>query len=134
MGAWSEEPLGSDEAQEWITNSITQPMLDAIVIALDRFLTDKTDDVRNVEAEAAVALLIDLANRKGRPPYVQLDPGGHLASQSGVWDKATEAIKTLMSQAKWLAQWNNPQKKMGVLMQLLTELQDAMMDFASNKS
>jgi 3-hydroxy-3-methylglutaryl CoA synthase len=134
MGAWSEEPLGSDEAQEWIANSITQPMLDAILIAIDRFLSDKTDDVRKVEAEAAVALLIDLANREGRSKYVQFDPGCYMASQSGVWKKATEAIKLLMSQEKWLAQWNNPQKKMGVLMQLFTDLQEAMKDFASNES
>jgi hypothetical protein len=40
MGAWSVDPLGNDEAQEWIVNSIITPVLAAITETQDRFLAD----------------------------------------------------------------------------------------------
>ena len=122
MGAWNEEPTGNDEAQEWIVNSVEQPMIDAIKTALSRFLEDSSDDVQKAEAEVAVALLLDITAKAGGFRYVQLD-ASYIASEQGLWHMAVEAIKSLLLQKKWLAEWGNPQKKTDVLNQLLAELE-----------
>ncbi len=108
-------------------------MMDAISIALDRFLKDDADDLKKMEAEAAVALLIDLADLKDHPKYVRFD-GGYMASELGVWNKAIAAIRLLISQKKWLAQWNDPEGKAEVLRQLAADLELATKGTASNES
>ncbi len=133
MGAWDEQPLGNDEAQEWVDNSIIRPMVDAIIAALGRFLADQTDDLKKFEAEAAVALLIDLADPNKHPKYVPLD-GRYMASYLGVWDQAITAVRLLISQEEWLAQWGNPEKKAAVLEQLLADVKRAAETTARTRS
>jgi hypothetical protein len=96
-------------------------MIDAIGCTLKRFVVDPTDDVSKIEAEAAVALLIDLAEPSGIMKYVRFD-GWYPASEAGVWSKAKQAIELLASDRKWLAQWNSPEKKAAILAKLLVEL------------
>jgi hypothetical protein len=129
MGAWDEQPVGNDEAQEWLADSVVRPMMDAINAALSRFLADESDDVNKAQAEAAAALLIDLADLKDRPKYVLLD-GANLASQLGAWNKAIAAIRLLISQKKWLSEWSRPEDKAKVLEQLLNDLEIAAKEMA----
>jgi hypothetical protein len=124
MGAWSEQPTANDEALEWIANAVERPVIDAIRAALVRFLENKSDDVTKAEAEAAVALLLDLATNWATKRYVQFN-FGDIASDQGLWDKAREVIIGLRSEKKWLEKWNSPEKKAGVLDQLLAEIDDA---------
>jgi hypothetical protein len=121
MGAWNEEPLGNDIAHEWLANSIAAPAMDAICAALRRFLAEAGDDAKKAEAEAAVALLIDLVGIKGRSKYADFD-AGYMASQVGVWQDAIATIKLLRSDTTWLANWNYPDNKARVLDQLLADL------------
>ena len=122
MGAWSEESTGNDSAQEWLANAIEYPITQAISEALDQFVADSLDDVKKAEAEAAVALLLDLA-ANARLKHVQFEFGFEL--EQGLWDKAIAALELLLRQDTWLKQWTNPNRKVEVLSQLLSEVQVA---------
>jgi hypothetical protein len=121
MGAWGEEPAENDEAQEWFANSIEQPIIEAVEYALEQFVRDTADDVKKAQAEAAAALLIDLTTNSSGLKYIRFDIG-RLASEQGLWDRAIEAIKTLLSEQSWLGQWSRPQKKADVLNELILDL------------
>ena len=120
MGAWNEEPMGNDGALDWIANAIEYPVINAIVAALDSFLKDGSDDRVKEEAEAAVALLLDLTSRT-EVKYVRLSFRS-MANDKGLWEKATGVISALESNEKWLSQWSHPEKKKAVLKRLIDEI------------
>jgi hypothetical protein len=119
MGTWSVEPTGNDEALEWIANAIEYPLSNAIELAITQLLSDPADDV--IKAEAAVALLIDLTSAAYTPKYWGISVN-FIALDKGLFELATSAIITLLSQEKWLAEFGNPHDKIVVLKRLLAEL------------
>ena len=124
MGAWNEEPAGSDEAQVVVVNSIEQPIMVTIMTTLDQFLQDPADDVKKAQSQMAVALLLDLTSTFGRFKYIQFSPS-YIASRKGFGTRPQKRFKRLLSQDKWLAQWTSPKKKVIVLNRLLAELEIA---------
>lgn len=121
MGDWSHEPFGNDWAQEWLVNSIIAPMLDTIGETVDRYLADQTDDVDKLCAEAAVALLIDLADLNDRPKHAQFDAATIIVDK-GLNQKSSAAMELLLSQTDWLTQWGNSHKKAEIIRGLLNDL------------
>jgi hypothetical protein len=122
MGDWGVQPADNDVAQEWLVNSVAAPMLEAIKRALGRLLEDASDDQTKIEAEVAVALLLDLTADVGGLKYIRFNVS-HVVSYLGLWVPAVDAIKTLLSQKEWLANWGDPQIKGDVLNRLLAELE-----------
>lgn len=122
MGAWSEGPTENDLAQEWIANSIDMTIVGAISDALQRFFVDPADDLRKCEAEAAIAVLLDLTGDMRGLKYMRFHIRS-IANEVGLWDSAIRAIKTLQGDTKWLASWTNPEKKGAMLSHLHAELE-----------
>jgi hypothetical protein len=124
MGSWSEDPMGNDYAQEWLVNSIAYPLTAAITNAIACFLADGSDDVKKIEAEAAVALLLeltaDVANLQSLRSIIK-----YSACEQGLWDRAMTAIVRLRSDEKWLSAWSNPERKADVLSGIIIALQES---------
>jgi hypothetical protein len=121
MGAWGYDPFEDDVAQEWLLNTVESPILRAIADALNQFLEDGSDDVRKTEAEAAVALLLDLTSEPSGFRYVRFNI--NYFAREGLWDLSTMAITRLRSDQKWLEGYSDPQKKVDVLTGLLNAVE-----------
>ena len=113
--------MGNDGALDWIANAFELPVVDAIRTALDGYLMDRSEDKMKDEAQAAVALLLDLT-AKADWKYVQ-PAYRSMANDRGLWKKAAEVISALGSDEKWLSLWSHPEKKKAVLKQLLDEIE-----------
>ena len=124
MGAWSIDPFGNDEAQEWLINAVFAPLLAAVQAAIEDYLSNNTDDLVKLQMEAAVALAADLSKGLKGTRYEQINLG-LLVKEGGIWDRATLAMKRLQSDEKWLAGWSRPDEKRRVLAALLAECEAA---------
>jgi hypothetical protein len=80
------------------------------------------DDVKTHEAEAAAALLVDLTGGYAKMRYIDLNCGW-LAKDDDLWSLAAEVIKKIMQDEPWINDYTEPQRKMSVLGQLLSDLQ-----------
>jgi hypothetical protein len=127
MGAWGYEPMDDDLALDWLANEVESPLLTAIKRTLQTYL-DKTekDDVKTIEAIAAAALLVDLTGDHTNMKYTHFNSGylGYEAKEADLWSLAAKVIEKIMEEEKdWLSDWNDPQKKVQVLKQLVFDLQ-----------
>src|SRR5690349_19889247 len=122
MGAWGYEPMENDEALEWLANEVEAPLLGTIKKAFQTYL-DQTqkDDMKTIEAEAAVALLVDLTGGYAKMKYTQIN-SGYLAKEDTLWSVAVNVLTRIMEDKDWLSGWGDPQQKLQVLKQLLTDL------------
>ncbi len=123
MGAWNYEPMENDEALEWLANEVEVPLLTTIERTLQTFLrqTEK-DEVKTIEAEAAVALLVDLTGDHAKMKYTRIN-SAYLAKERGLWALGTRTITKIMEDKDWLSGWNQPEQKLQVLRDLLSDLQ-----------
>jgi len=127
MGAWGYQPMENDYALEWLDNEVQAPLLESIKKTLHAYLdqSDK-DEARIIEAIAATALLVDLTGEQGKMKYTDFRSGylGYASKESDLWSLAARVIEKIMEEEeKWLSEWNEPQQEMGVLKQLLSDLQ-----------
>jgi hypothetical protein len=127
MGAWGYEPMENDYALEWLINEVEAPLLAAIKKALQAYLEQsEKDDVRTIEAEAAAALLVDLAGSHAAMKYTDFSGGylGYAAKEDELWSLAAKVIARILEQEQqWLGGWGEPERKLQVLKQLLSDLQ-----------
>ncbi|HEY7310768.1 MAG TPA: DUF4259 domain-containing protein [Gemmataceae bacterium] len=130
MGAWGYEPMDDDCAFEWLANEIEAPLLGTIKRTLQAYLDQpEKDDVNTIEAEAAAALLIDLAGGYAKMRYIDLDCGWlvkeehWLAREGDLLALATTVINRIMQDEPWINNYNEPQEKISVLKRLLADLQ-----------
>jgi hypothetical protein len=121
MGAWGSAPFENDQAMDWASNSIERPILDAVKLTVAQYLANPEDDVLKHEAEAAIALMLDLANNSKSLRYCRFEFDS-LAMDEGIWELGIDAISKLRSDSKWLADWKQPEKKLRVLDEILQEL------------
>src|SRR5438105_1679200 len=122
---WGVKPMENDHAMEWLANDVQQPLCMAIKKALEGFLTEtEVDEVRQVEAEAAAALLADCTSSslKGKYALIAL---GYQSEEHDLWGLAISAIARIRSNARWLSQWNDPGAKLRTLDELMSDLQAA---------
>ena len=127
MGAWGYEPMDDDLALDWLADQVEAPLLAAIRGTLQAYLdqTEK-DDVKTIEAIAAAALLVDLTGDHTKMKYTHFNSGylGYEAKEADLWSLAARVIEKIMEEEKgWLSDCNDPQKKVQVLKQLVSDLQ-----------
>ena len=120
MGVWGYRPFDSDYTLEWLANEVELPLVATIKRTLRNYLDGECiDDWGRHETEAA-ALLIACTGNHGASKYGGLDIGD-FAMQEGVWGLAIEAVGRLIEEG-WGRDWNEPQRKLGVLEELRSEL------------
>jgi len=118
--------MENDEALEWLANEVEAPLLAAIKRTLQAYLDQtETDDVKTIEAEAATALLVDLTGDHAKMKYTHFNSGyfGYEAKENDLWSLGAKVIAKVMEEEAWLSNWNEPQRKLQVLEQLLSDLQ-----------
>jgi hypothetical protein len=81
-------------------------------------------DVRKAEAEAAIALLLDLVSDTPKLESLRFALRFYTHEQK-LWDRAKTTILRLQSDEKWLSAWNDPQKKCDVLTSLIEAIETA---------
>jgi Domain of unknown function (DUF4259) len=125
MGAWGYEPMDND-ALEWLANQVGAPLLAAIKGAFQAYLgqTEDKDDVKTHEAIAAAALLADLMGDQTKMKYTDFRGGyfGYEARSSDLVSVALKVIESILEQRDWLSGWNEPERKIRVLTDLVSEL------------
>jgi hypothetical protein len=126
MGAWGYEPMDDDLALDWLANEIESPLLTAIKRTLQAY-SDQTgkDDAKTIEAIAAAALLVDLTGDHTKMKYTHFRSGylAHEAKEVDLWSLAIAVIQKIMEDKNWLSGCKDPQRKVLVLNQLVTDLQ-----------
>jgi hypothetical protein len=123
MGAWGYFSMQNDCAMDWVAQHVEMPLIQAIIGALRRYVDSmEGDDTRKHEAEAALALLIDLSSVQSIGRYTTIDLSSE-AQAEGVWDLAIDVANKLLLEDQWLALWNEPEKKRQILRELLSLLQ-----------
>ncbi len=130
MGTWGVRPMENDHAMEWLSNEVDQPLCTAIKKALEGFLNEsEVDEVRQLEAEAAAALLVDCTSGclQGKYAPIALQ---YQASEQGLWDLGLRVIARIRCNAQWLSQWNDPAAKLRSLDELVSDLEATKRRFA----
>jgi hypothetical protein len=123
MGAWNYGSMDNDCALDWVAECVEKPILEAIERTLRDFsATSEPNDILKSEAEAAVALLIDLTTTPSLMKNTKLDFTFN-ATQKGLFALAEEIVNKLRNDENWLAEWNSPEQKLQVLNELLTQLE-----------
>jgi hypothetical protein len=114
--------MENDTALDWLASEVEAPLLATIRRTLHAFLEQtQRDDVKMMEAEAAAALLVDLTGGHAKMKYTQIN-SSYLAKQDGLWSLAATVITRIIEDTDWLGGWNEPQEKLQVLRQLLSDL------------
>jgi hypothetical protein len=122
MGAWGYKPMENDYAADWMACNVEQPIVETIRKTFQDFLGDgQSNDVRKHEAEAAVALLIDLGGYPRPGKYSAIDIREQ-AKTEGLWNLATMVVRKLCEDREWLSSWSHPEEKNEVLSQLLADI------------
>src|SRR3954470_3746669 len=111
MGAWGEGPMSNDTALDWMASRIEAPLAAMIQDTLQGYL-DGT--MHPSEAEAAVALLIDLTSGVTGTKYRGIDLG-HESAERGLWDLAIQAVERAKTDTAWITSWIDPRAKLGIL-------------------
>jgi hypothetical protein len=127
MGAWGYEPMDDDLALGWLADRVEAPLLAAIRGTLHAYLdqTEK-DDVKTIEAIAAAALLVDLTGDHTQMKYIHFNSGylGYETKEADLWSLAARVIEKIIEEERgWLSGWDDPQQKVQVLKQLVSDLQ-----------
>jgi hypothetical protein len=123
MGDWNYGSMDNDCALDWVAEFVEKPILDAIERTLRDFsAASGSDDILKSEAEAAVALLVDLTATPSSMKNSKLD-FKYNAAQRGLFKLAEEAVNKLRNDENWLAEWNAPEQKLQVLNELLVQLE-----------
>jgi hypothetical protein len=119
--------MESDEALEWLANQVEAPVLAAIQKAFERYLERTPGDDTSVtsEAEAAAALLVDLAGDETRMKYTRFSSSylGHSAKEMGLWSQAIKVLEKMMEDKESLGLWGDSSHKLQVLQRLASDLQ-----------
>lgn len=122
MGAWGYEPMENDIALDWVAESVETPLLAAIERALrDYSSATEPDDVQKSDAEAAVALLLDLTTKPSQLRFSKLDFIFN-SKEKGLFELAIAVVTRLRDDVSWISEWNDSDKKHQVLNELLSEL------------
>jgi hypothetical protein len=137
MGAWGVQPMQDDNALDWVSNYVEEPLVERIEKTLkvylksmadeedsDEDVEDQDDDVEEAEAEACVALLIDFTGVAIPWKYGVVDIRFQV-NERKLWDLAVKVVDRMIK--FWKEQHHT--EKIAVLKTLKAELKKAKKDY-----
>jgi len=124
MGAWGYGPMENDAAWDWIAKYAAFPLVTAIEDTLRAALSAPADDLKNHQAEAAAALLLECTSSKEDASFLYAHVRPH-AIRKRLWDLAIESLQKVMANRDWLAGWTDPHAKIRALERLVSDLQQS---------
>ncbi len=122
MGAWGHFPMENDEALAWVNVVAEKPLVRAISKVIRSFVEARRPTaLKKIEVEAAISLLVFFTTKSDKQ-YCGIDLREQ-ARQEGLWKLADLALERLLSDQKWLDDWNEPETKKAIWLQMRAALE-----------